>query len=52
MKSTTITLSPLTGIWLAVLWATWPVYGFWWALVYALFWPVWFTFRVAEYLLR
>ena len=37
---------------LGVFWAAWSYVGFWWALLYGFFWPVWIGFRLAEYLFR
>lgn len=39
------------GVAIGVFWYVWGVYGFWWALVYALCWPEWIGFRLAAYLL-
>lgn len=41
---------PKFGIFVGVFWALWGPYGFWWALLYAAFWPVWFGFRLAQWL--
>lgn len=40
----------VSGIGLGVFWGIWGVYGFWWGLLYGLFWPVWFGYRAALYL--
>ncbi len=34
------------GVW----WAVWDVYGFWWGLLYGLFWHEWVGYRLATFL--
>lgn len=35
-----------------VFWFVWDAAGFWWAILYGLFWPVWVGYRLAEFLWR
>lgn len=36
------------GAGFGVFWYALGTVGFWWALLYGIFWPVWLGFRVAE----
>jgi len=40
------------GIGLGVFWFVWHQVGFWWGILYGLFWPVWIGYRLAEFLLH
>lgn len=33
------------------MWAVWDVYGFWWALLYGAFWPIWVSYHFARWML-
>jgi hypothetical protein len=39
------------GVGLGVWWFVWGAKGFWWGVLYGLFWPVWAGYRLADYLL-
>jgi hypothetical protein len=41
-----------TCVGLGVLWFVWGLKGFWWGLLYGVFWQEWVGYRLAEYLLR
>ena len=38
------------GVGVGVFWIAWTNVGFWWALLYGAFWPVWVGARVASLL--
>lgn len=38
----------IAGVGLGVFWYAWGKVGFWWALVYGVFWPTWVGYRIAE----
>lgn len=40
-----------TGIGGGVFWHVWTLYGFWWGVLYGLFWQSWVGYRLAVYLL-
>jgi hypothetical protein len=40
------------GVAIGVWWYVWGLYGFWWGVLYGLFFPVWLGFRLAEFLLK
>lgn len=42
----------LFAIGAGVFWAAWSAHGFWWGLLYGLFWVFWVGYRLADYLLR
>jgi len=50
-KTTTIISGNLAGLGSGVFWFVWGYYGFWWGILYGLFWPMWIGYRIAEYLL-
>lgn len=39
------------GVGFGVWWYVWDIYGFWWGILYGMFWPIWIGYRVAEKLL-
>ena len=41
----------LISVGVGVFWAVWGVKGFWWALAYGAFWPVWLGYHLAHYLM-
>ena len=41
-----------TGVALGVFWAAWNLHGFWWGLIYGLFWPIALGFHATEVFLR
>lgn len=41
-----------TGFGVGVFWYVWGQLGFWWGLLYGLFWQVWVGYRLAELLLK
>lgn len=50
MDSTkTVYAGGLAGLGFGVLWYVWGVYGFWWGVLYGLFWPTWVGFRLAKF---
>jgi len=51
IESRVVTYS-FSAIGWGVLWYVWGLYGFWWGLLYGVFWQVWVGYRLAEYLLR
>ena len=36
---------------IGVFWFVWGHYGFWWGILYGLFWPVWLGYRLAHFIL-
>jgi hypothetical protein len=42
---------PSVSIAIGVWWYVWGAYGFWWGVLYGLFWPIWLGFRIAAYLI-
>jgi hypothetical protein len=38
------------GIGIGVWWYIWGTYGFWWGVLYGVFWEVWVGFKLATYL--
>lgn len=38
------------GVGLGVFWFIWGHYGFWWGVLYGLFWPLWAGFKLAAFL--
>ena len=38
------------GIGIGVWWYIWGLYGFWWGILYGLFWEVWAGIKLAHYL--
>jgi hypothetical protein len=47
----TVSNAFLSGFGLGVFWSAWDAVGFWWALLYGMFWPVWLGYLLAEKLL-
>lgn len=45
--SVTIRTSFFLGVW----WFVWGKFGFWWGVLYGLFWQVWIGYRLAAWLL-
>lgn len=41
----------LGGPGLGVLWFVWGYYGFWWGVLYGLFWPCWIGYHLAAAML-
>lgn len=40
-----------SGVGMGVLWYVWGLYGFWWGLLYGVFWETWVGFHMAAWLL-
>lgn len=49
-EKTCVHVGSFTGAGFGVFWFAWSKVGFWWALLYGAFWPVWLGYRVAEIL--
>ena len=43
-----VTIGGFAGFGFGVFWYAWGKVGFWWALVYGIFWVPWLGYRVAE----
>lgn len=39
-------VSIVSGIGSGIMWHVWSLYGFWWGVLYGLFWPIWIGYRV------
>ena len=40
------------GVGFGVWWFVWGAKGFWWGVLYGLFWPIWVGYHIAAWLLR
>jgi hypothetical protein len=45
-----LTIGGFAGFGFGVFWYAWGKVGFWWAVVYGIFWVPWLGYRVAELL--
>jgi hypothetical protein len=45
-----VTIGGFAGFGFGVFWYAWGKVGFWWAVVYGIFWIPWLGYRVAELL--
>jgi hypothetical protein len=43
-----VTIGGFAGFGLGVFWYAWGKVGFWWAILYGVFWIPWLGYRVAE----
>ncbi len=50
--SRSIVIGGVSGLGFGVFWFVWGKLGFWWGVVYGLFWPMWLGYRLAEYIWR
>lgn len=46
-QTQTVSATVPFGVGFGVFWFVWGVHGFFWALLYGAFWPLWVGYRVA-----
>jgi hypothetical protein len=45
-----VAITGFGGVGLGVWWAIWGLKGFWWGVLYGMFWPIWIGYRLAMWL--